>query len=187
MNPIIYFDELDKLSETSSGKEIANLLIFLTDPNQNKKFKDHYFNNLSFDLSKAFFIFTFNDINKVESVLLDRINLIKVEDLSVKEKGIVLKDYMFKEALDNINSKLNITFSDDCFDYLLSNFLNSNPLTSGLRELTFVLEKCLMEINKMHLMNEFHHKEVSLSVLKTIINKIKIKKEYPHSYLSMYS
>lgn len=187
MNPIIYFDELDKLSETSAGKEIANLLIFLTDPNQNKNFKDHYFNNLSFDLSKAFFIFTFNDINKVESVLLDRINLIKVQDLSFQEKKIVLKDYMFKEALLNINSKLNITFSDDCFDYVLSNFLNTTPDTSGLRELTFILEKCIMEINKMHLMNEFHHKEVSLDILKHIINKIKIKKDTQHAYLSMYS
>ena len=43
MNPIIYFDELDKLSDTAKGKEISNLLCHITDPSQNDKFHDKFF------------------------------------------------------------------------------------------------------------------------------------------------
>ena len=43
MNPIIYFDELDKVSETFKGEEIIHLLTHLTDPSQNTLFQDNYF------------------------------------------------------------------------------------------------------------------------------------------------
>ena len=58
-NPIIYFDELDKVSETDNGKDIFSFLCYLTDPTQNTYFSDHYFYGMHFDLSKVFYIFTF--------------------------------------------------------------------------------------------------------------------------------
>ena len=58
MNPVIYFDELDKVSETPKGEEIINLLIHLTDFSQNDHFIDKYYNNIPIDLSKALFIFS---------------------------------------------------------------------------------------------------------------------------------
>ena len=58
MNPVIYFDELDKLSDTPKGAEIANILVHLTDSTQNSHFHDKYFSNLHFDLSKCIFIFS---------------------------------------------------------------------------------------------------------------------------------
>ena len=58
MNPVIYFDELDKVSETAKGEEIINLLIHMTDFSQNDHFMDKYYNNIPLDLSKALFIFS---------------------------------------------------------------------------------------------------------------------------------
>ena len=57
MNPVIYFDELDKISDTPKGEEIVGILTHLTDTTQNDKFHDKYFSNIDFNLSRAMFIF----------------------------------------------------------------------------------------------------------------------------------
>ena len=64
MNPVFYFDELDKVSDTPRGKEITNLLIHLTDLSQNDKFQDRYFSGVDIDLSRAVFIFSYNEEEK---------------------------------------------------------------------------------------------------------------------------
>ena len=55
MNPIIYFDELDKISDTPKGDEIIHMLTHLTDPSQNSLFQDNYYPGIHFDLSKCLF------------------------------------------------------------------------------------------------------------------------------------
>ena len=57
MNPIIFMDELDKISLSEKGKEINGLLTHLTDTTQNSTFTDKYFDGIEFDLSRAFFCF----------------------------------------------------------------------------------------------------------------------------------
>ena len=69
MNPIIYFDELDKISESAKGDEIVHLLTHLTDPSQNSLFQDNYFPGIHLNLSKALFIFSFNDESKLDRIL----------------------------------------------------------------------------------------------------------------------
>ena len=76
MNPVIYFDELDKVSETPKGEEIINLLIHMTDFSQNDHFMDKYYNDIPIDLSKALFIFSLNDVNRVNPILRDRMYMI---------------------------------------------------------------------------------------------------------------
>ena len=61
MNPVIYFDELDKVSDTPRGEEIIGILTHLTDTSQNSQFHDKYFSEIDFDLSKCLFIFSYND------------------------------------------------------------------------------------------------------------------------------
>jgi ATP-dependent Lon protease len=62
MNPIIVFDELDKVAENTRGAEIFNTLIHLTDFTQNHCYCDQYFGaGLPFDLSRCTFVFTYND------------------------------------------------------------------------------------------------------------------------------
>ncbi len=186
MNPIIYFDELDKISESNNGKEIYSLLTFITDPSQNTFFKDHYFgsNDITFDLSKVFFIFTFNDITKIDSVLLNRINLINVSDYSISDTKIILKDYNIKNILHNINPKFtNIHFEEECFDYIL----NSHPKLT-IREYIFLFEKIIMEINKLIFLDKKPFEDflnITIDIFKSIYNNINVKKK-EQLYLSMY-
>jgi ATP-dependent Lon protease len=59
MNPIIYIDELDKISKTEHGKELIGILTHMTDPAQNSEFTDRYFAGIKFDISKCLIIFSF--------------------------------------------------------------------------------------------------------------------------------
>ena len=61
MNPVIFFDELDKVSTTRAWEEIIGMLMHLTDTTQNDKFSDKYFSGIDFDFSKALFIFSYNN------------------------------------------------------------------------------------------------------------------------------
>jgi hypothetical protein len=93
MNPVIYFDELDKISDTPRGQEIIGILTHLTDTTQNSQFHDKYFSEVDFDLSKCLFIFSYNDESKVNSILKDRMYRIQTKSYDSKEKV-----YHFKKS-----------------------------------------------------------------------------------------
>ncbi len=102
MNPIIYIDELDKISNTEHGREIIGILIHLTDPAQNEEFTDRYFSGIHIDLSKCLIIFSYNDASKVDRILLDRIHRIKTKPLDKYEKTTIIQEYVLPEMFDVI-------------------------------------------------------------------------------------
>lgn len=86
MNPIIYFDELDKVSEARGGQDIMGVLTHLIDPVQNMTFMDYYFEGIKIDISKATFIFSYNDSSKCDDIVLDRIKQIKIKTPTIDDK-----------------------------------------------------------------------------------------------------
>jgi ATP-dependent Lon protease len=157
MNPILYFDELDKVSTSEHGQDIYSVLSNLTDPTINSNFKDRYFSNLSIDLSKVFYIFTFNDISKINKVLLDRLNVIYVQNPNKKEKVTILKNYCLNDIRENIGIPINIEFEDECYNIVIDytdKHIDSR-VSSGIRESIRILEKVILEINKEVLLNIF--------------------------------
>lgn len=149
-NPIIYFDELDKVSKSEGGKDIYSFLTYLTDPTQNIEFSDHYFYGMKFDLSKVFYIFTFNDIDCIDRILLDRLNIIYVQSPSSDDIINILENYSTDEIIKNIGIKYDIKIDRECFTIILNYFKNliDFNISSGIREYYRVLEKILLEINK---------------------------------------
>ena len=99
MNPVIYFDELDKVSETAKGEEIINILMHITDATQNSHFNDKYFGGLDFDLSKAIIIFSFNDEQKISRILRDRMKIIRVKGYKMLDKIKIAKDYLIPKLI----------------------------------------------------------------------------------------
>jgi ATP-dependent Lon protease len=81
MDPILYFDELDKISSTPKGEEITNILVHLTDPVQNNHFRDKYFHGIDIDLSRVTMIFSFNNPSNVNPILMDRITSVETKYL----------------------------------------------------------------------------------------------------------
>jgi ATP-dependent Lon protease len=147
-NPIIYFDELDKVSETDNGKDIFSFLCYLTDPSQNAHFSDHYFYGMHFDLSKVFYIFTFNDINKIDKILLDRLNIINVEMPKEQDIVYIIEKHCIPEIISNIGIKIPVIFDTPIITRIIRSTTINKSVTSGIREYYRIIEKILLELNK---------------------------------------
>jgi ATP-dependent Lon protease len=107
------FDEIDKISQTPKGEEVMNLLIHLTDPVQNGEFEDKYLAGVPIDLSKVMFVFSANDINKIDKVLLDRMMVIDLKGYDLKQKTAIAEQYLLPLALKDVNLHERIAISKD--------------------------------------------------------------------------
>ena len=147
MDPIFYFDELDKVSGTRNGEEIINMLIHLIDPVQNCHFRDKYFHGIYLDLSKATFIFSFNDISRVNYILLDRITTIETKHLLVPQKLHIVNNYMLPSILSDLGISDQITISEEVLLNIINNYTNEG----GVRKLKKHLYELCRELNVLNL------------------------------------
>jgi ATP-dependent Lon protease len=148
-NPILYFDELDKVSKSEYGKDIYAFMTYLTDPTQNEEFTDHYFYGMKFDLSKVFFVFSFNDIDSIDTVLLDRLNVISIPQPTVDDIVTIIQEYSLPEIKQNIGLKTHILLSKEQILRII-NFCKDSIDTSkssGIRTYYRFVEKLLMDVN----------------------------------------
>ena len=150
MNPVIYFDELDKISDTPKGEEITGILTHLTDTTQNSQFHDKYFSNVDFDLSKVLFIFSYNDESKVNPILKDRMYRIHTKGYDTKEKYTIANDYLIPKIEKNINfEKGQIIVPDDTIKFIVDEYTEGEK---GVRNLKRCLEILYTKINLFTLM-----------------------------------
>lgn len=150
MDPIIYFDELDKISKTAKGEEITNILIHLTDPVQNSHFRDKYFHGLDIDLSRATMIFSFNDPSEVNHVLMDRITTVETKYLLTSQKIHIAKNYLLPEMFKDMGFQSNsVVFPDDVIRDIINKFTSEG----GIRKLKSLLYNVVREINLANLIN----------------------------------
>lgn len=141
MNPVIFFDELDKVSETAKGEEIINILMHLTDSTQNSHFNDKYFQGIDFDLSKCIFIFSFNEEWKINRILKDRMYIIRTDGFQLNEKIKISKNYLIPKIIHSVGYNVdNIIISDDIIKFIIENY----TFEGGVRR----LKECVLEICK---------------------------------------
>lgn len=174
MNPIIFIDELDKVSRTEHGKEIIGILTHLVDPTQNEEYQDKYFNGINLDLSKALFIFSYNDVDIIDRILLDRIHRVKFKPLKLKEKKIITRKHLLPEIYQRLGlNKDVVEIKDDVIEYIVEKF----TYESGVRKLKEILYEIISEMNLEILKNEFDTCDLPLKIT---IEQLKDKylKEY---------
>lgn len=151
MNPIIYIDELDKISKTEHGKEIISILTHITDQSQNKEFYDRYFASIPIDLSQVLFIFSYNDRNEIDRILRDRIQEITIKPLSTKEKLIISQNYIMPEILNNVGfSDSEIIFTNNTLTKIITEYTHE----AGVRKLNEILYDIIRDINLRKIMDE---------------------------------
>lgn len=148
MNPVIIFDELDKVSKTQRGDEIIGILTHMTDSTQNKKFQDKYFAGINIDLSKVLFVFTLNDQERVNSVLLDRLRIIRTKGYSRKEKKTIGEDYLLPKISKEYKIS-NLTLDEPSWEYILNE--RKEP---GVRNLKRDLETIVSRLNIHNLIKD---------------------------------
>ena len=192
MNPIIFMDELDKISNTDKGDEINNLLVHLTDFTQNDYFEDKYFSGIPLDLSKAIFIFSLNDERLLNPILKDRLNIINLEEFKTDEKIQIAINYLIPELKENIGLKDKIIFNKKNIEYIILNYC---PLEQGVRELKRCIETILRRINilkyskKIKLNYSLDKFKFPLEIQNNIIDELlqDKKKKQLTSHLMMYT
>ena len=169
MNPILYFDELDKISNTEHGHEISSVLTHITDPIQNSHFTDRYFAEVKIDLSKCIIVFSYNDTNKIDRILLDRIQEIRLNPIKHREKLVICKKFIIPEICSQLGYNVSdIDISDNKLDLIISEY----TLEAGVRK----LKEKLYEIFRMN----------HLDLIENIENKRKLsgKKEISFDFIN---
>jgi len=165
MNPVIYFDELDKISETAKGEEIVGILTHLTDTSQNSQFHDRYFAEIDFDLSKCLFIFSYNDESKVNPILLDRMYRINTSGYNKKDKTQIAQKYLIPKICAQVGFREgDIVIPDTVIEHIVENYTEGEQ---GVRNLKRCLEVVHRKLNLYRLIKPdtpLFEKEMSLKV-----------------------
>ncbi len=151
MNPILFFDELDKVSDTRYGEEIKNILIHLTDMSQNTCFHDKYYSDLPLDLSRCLIVFSYNNEEFINPILKDRMVTINTNGYNKHNKIEIVEKYMLKELFDKFGFKEGeIIFSKEIILYIIS----KTSEEKGVRNLKRSLEEVISQVNLARLLQK---------------------------------
>jgi ATP-dependent Lon protease len=195
MNPVMYFDELDKVSTTPQGDEIVSMMIHMTDRSQNTQFHDRYFAGVDFDLSQCLFVFSFNDIDKVHPILRDRMNVIHCGGYNEKDKSVILKDYIFPQILERLSfRKEDVLLSEAAVNFMIEEYSKEEK---GVRTLIRTVESMMTRINMLRVAKHESMKdykfymdiELPLTITEDVVKHVLVDhvKKDPETWRSMYS
>ena len=189
MNPIIFFDELDKISVSDKGNDINGLMIHLTDPIQNSLYQDKYFSGINLDFSKAIFFFSYNNVENVNKILKDRLTVIKFHGYSIYEKIEIIQKYLLEDLLENVGLEKNdVSIENDVIYFILDTYCNKEE---GMRDSKRVIEELLLRINLLKLLhsNKKNNMNKKLEISYDIPNlqfPLELTKEYVTNLLENY-
>lgn len=173
-NLVLYFDELCKISNTTRGEAVENLLIHLTDPQQNNEFHDRYFSEYPINLRQAIQIYSFNDITKVNPILLDRMTIIHTKSYDTTDKIEIAKYYLLQDIAKQYKIS-SIKITDDQLKYIIKN----TDEEKGVRNLKRSLEYLVSTKNYNNLLDSKCEKILTFD--QTFLNdKMKTLKDSKH-------
>ena len=197
MNPVIYFDELDKVSDTPKGEEIIGILTHLTDTTQNSKFHDKYFAGIDFDISRCLFIFSYNDESKINPILRDRMYRIHTKGYDMPQKTIISNNHLLPKIREQVAFKTDeIVIPEETIHYIINTHTEKED---GVRNLKRCLEIIHTKLNLYRLMkpgvNLFESEdnmnglkvEFPIIVTPAIVDKLIKKNTDSGAWTGMYS
>lgn len=193
MEIVFFFDEIDKISGTPKGAEIEGILTHLIDTSQNSEFHDSFFCDIDFDLSKCFFIFSYNDETLVNPILRDRMYKIQTKGYNQAEKTIIANKYLLPKLMEQVKfAEGQIIIPDAIIHYIVDNFCHKED---GVRNMKRCLEIIYTKLNLYRLMktgvNLFEtdmslNVEFPFTITKEIVDKL-LKKKEAENVSALYS
>ena len=140
-NPVLMLDEIDKMGHDFRGDPAAALLEIL-DPAQNHTFRDHYL-DLPFDLSKVFFITTANTLDTISQPLLDRMEIIRLQGYSEREKAEIARRYLWPRRLKEAGLDAGqVLLSNEVLNLVISRYTRE----AGVRQLEQMLGRLTRKV-----------------------------------------
>ena len=131
-NGIIFFDEIDKISDSIEGIEVVNQLIHILDNTQNNVFYDKYISDIPIDLSNIWFICSLNNIDIINPILRNRLYVVDVDGYGTLQKIEICKNILIPKKLEDYGLKNQVYFDDQVIEYILTKNKRSDK---GVREL----------------------------------------------------
>lgn len=195
MNFILYIDEIDKAS-LSKGNDVHGVLTHLFDETQNNTFQDLYFDGVPLDLSRVLFIASFNDEEKIDPIVLNRMKLITIKDITLDDKITIVQKYILPEI--NYN---NIKLTDDLIKYVIT---KKTIPEKGMRNIKKNIETIINRMNTILILKNCENKnkiadgfsykkilnsqeEMSINTIDILLNSTKLQNEIPNEILhSLY-
>nr|WP_302625651.1 endopeptidase La [uncultured Eubacterium sp.] len=152
-NPLILFDEIDKMGRGLHG-DPASALLEVMDSEQNVAFRDNYL-EVPIDLSKVLFLATANDMSTIPEPLIDRMEIIEVEGYTENEKFHIAKNHLIKKAYDkNGIKKSQLSITDEAINSIIKYYTREAGVRQLEREIAGVCRKAARDIvqnGKKHL------------------------------------
>lgn len=144
MDPIIFFDELDKVSTSEYGHEFINALNDLTDYTRNNSIMDQYL-GIPLDLSRAIIVFAYNSSDNIPETLKSRIHEIEIEAYTTTDKIIMTNQFFIPKSCNKLNVNINdIKFTNDAIKLIIYSYTNRE---AGVRELERKIDEIILKIN----------------------------------------
>ncbi|MGH7203377.1 MAG: AAA family ATPase [Candidatus Levyibacteriota bacterium] len=133
LNPVLLFDELDRVTETARA-DIMGVLIELLDPGQNNAFSDHYI-DYPVNLSNCLFVATANNVTAIATAVIDRLEIIQMPSYNDEEKTHIGRDYVFPKVSKLIGLKPEQLTIDPAVWEIVIRPLGYDPGIRGLERL----------------------------------------------------
>jgi ATP-dependent Lon protease len=170
-NPVMLFDEVDKMSTDFLGDPSSAMLEVL-DPEHNCTFNDHYL-DCDYDLSKVMFITTANTLERIPRSLQDRLEIIRIAGYTEAEKLQIAKKYLLKKQREvNGLKEENIEFSDQAILDIIRHYTREAGVRNLEREIASICRKSAVAVVKT---DHNAHVKVSASSLSKYLGPPKFR------------
>ena len=178
-NPVIFLDEIDKVS--SRHGEMEGALCELFDPDHNKNFEDYYM-GFKYDLSNCIFVAAMNDSTKIGNIVSDRLQILKIQPYTTTEKTNMAMSHLIPRVLKNIGmSPSNIEFTREAAAEVLK---LSSSHEKGVRQYIRNLETIVKRLNRMRNIGSSYYKNIGkqgkLIVTEEIVKELFWEPANPH-------
>ncbi|MBE5038865.1 endopeptidase La [Ructibacterium gallinarum] len=143
-NPLMLFDEIDKMSHSYNG-DPASAMLEVFDPEQNQSFRDHYI-ELPFDLSGVLFVATANSLDTVPKPLLDRMDIMEISGYTMDEKMNIAKKYLIPKQRRMHGLKASqLKFNASALPALIESYTRESGVRSLERRIAAICRKAAVK------------------------------------------
>ena len=171
-NPLILFDEIDKLGKDYKG-DPASALLEVLDGEQNFSFRDNYL-EMSFDISNVLFMCTANDISNIPQALKDRLEIIPLSSYTEEEKFHIAKDFLIpKQYKKHGLKKSNLKIKDE----QIRDIINGYTREAGVRQLERMIGQICRKAVKKIMIDAVKSITVNSKNLSDFLGKVKFKED----------
>ncbi|ATZ80407.1 putative Lon protease [Bodo saltans virus] len=168
---IIFFDELDKTAYHHGINDVFNTLIHVTDTTSNSEFTDKFFQEVKFPINEVLFIFAFNDKDKIDPILLNRMEIINVSSYTSEDKVNIINDFVIRDLKEDFGfNDYNIQIEKENALYLIDSY----TMEAGVRNIKRRMEKIFSKLNIDRILSQdlFENNNIkNIVITKELIDK----------------